>query len=208
MIPDPGSVVRRDRVTYLVPFLRVEPDLAAAETRTVTLFKPREEIPAGSYGLIESYCPDPDCDCRRVMINVVEKEHPRRYLAAISYAFDRDIKDAGPYLDPLNEQCSYAGALLRLVEQVVLRDARYVARLERHYDLVKRAAHDPTHPAYDTLRQATDSDGGWASVRQMDALLGKTDPGPEPRPVGRNDPCPCGSGKKYKHCCGRRRGRR
>jgi preprotein translocase subunit SecA len=19
---------------------------------------------------------------------------------------------------------------------------------------------------------------------------------------GRNDPCPCGSGKKYKHCCG------
>ena len=24
----------------------------------------------------------------------------------------------------------------------------------------------------------------------------------EPR-VGRNDPCPCGSGKKYKHCHGR-----
>ncbi|HJX69959.1 MAG TPA: SEC-C metal-binding domain-containing protein [Dehalococcoidia bacterium] len=21
--------------------------------------------------------------------------------------------------------------------------------------------------------------------------------------VGRNDPCPCGSGKKYKLCCGR-----
>jgi preprotein translocase subunit SecA len=21
--------------------------------------------------------------------------------------------------------------------------------------------------------------------------------------VGRNDPCPCGSGKKYKQCCGR-----
>jgi preprotein translocase subunit SecA len=20
--------------------------------------------------------------------------------------------------------------------------------------------------------------------------------------IGRNDPCPCGSGKKYKHCCG------
>jgi len=23
------------------------------------------------------------------------------------------------------------------------------------------------------------------------------------RKIGRNDPCPCGSGKKYKHCCGR-----
>ena len=22
--------------------------------------------------------------------------------------------------------------------------------------------------------------------------------------VGRNDPCPCGSGKKYKQCCGRK----
>jgi preprotein translocase subunit SecA len=33
---------------------------------------------------------------------------------------------------------------------------------------------------------------------------------PKPQPfqraigkVGRNDPCPCGSGKKYKHCHGR-----
>lgn len=23
------------------------------------------------------------------------------------------------------------------------------------------------------------------------------------RKIGRNEPCPCGSGKKYKHCCGR-----
>jgi preprotein translocase subunit SecA len=23
--------------------------------------------------------------------------------------------------------------------------------------------------------------------------------------VGRNDPCPCGSGKKYKKCCGRKK---
>ena len=23
------------------------------------------------------------------------------------------------------------------------------------------------------------------------------------KPIGRNDPCPCGSGKKYKKCCGR-----
>jgi len=24
-----------------------------------------------------------------------------------------------------------------------------------------------------------------------------------PKKIGRNDPCPCGSGKKYKKCCGR-----
>jgi preprotein translocase subunit SecA len=34
-------------------------------------------------------------------------------------------------------------------------------------------------------------------------------PGPPPEPerastkVGRNDPCPCGSGKKFKKCCGK-----
>ena len=26
----------------------------------------------------------------------------------------------------------------------------------------------------------------------------------EDRKIGRNDPCPCGSGKKYKQCCGRK----
>ena len=25
----------------------------------------------------------------------------------------------------------------------------------------------------------------------------------KPRKIGRNDPCPCGSGKKYKKCCGK-----
>jgi SEC-C motif len=29
----------------------------------------------------------------------------------------------------------------------------------------------------------------------------ETDDSPRPRKVGRNDPCPCGSGKKYKKCC-------
>ena len=29
-------------------------------------------------------------------------------------------------------------------------------------------------------------------------------PGPMPGKVGRNDPCPCGSGRKFKQCCGRK----
>ena len=28
-------------------------------------------------------------------------------------------------------------------------------------------------------------------------------PKPIPENIGRNAPCPCGSGKKYKHCCGK-----
>jgi hypothetical protein len=33
--------------------------------------------------------------------------------------------------------------------------------------------------------------------------LGKESPVPARGKVGRNSPCPCGSGKKFKHCCGR-----
>ena len=33
-------------------------------------------------------------------------------------------------------------------------------------------------------------------------LSTKTTPSNSNNKVGRNDPCPCGSGKKYKKCCG------
>ena len=36
-----------------------------------------------------------------------------------------------------------------------------------------------------------------AQAQQNNAIIRTT------AKVGRNDPCPCGSGKKYKNCCGR-----
>ncbi len=41
----------------------------------------------------------------------------------------------------------------------------------------------------------TASGNGDGTVKREPVKVGKK--------VGRNDPCPCGSGKKYKHCCGR-----
>ena len=43
------------------------------------------------------------------------------------------------------------------------------------------------------------------SLRPATRDLRQQAPAAAPRPakVGRNDPCPCGSGKKYKKCCGR-----
>ncbi|MDL2294766.1 SEC-C domain-containing protein, partial [Ruminococcaceae bacterium OttesenSCG-928-D13] len=38
--------------------------------------------------------------------------------------------------------------------------------------------------------------GGDGSVRKQPVRNAE-------KKVGRNDPCPCGSGKKYKKCCGR-----
>jgi uncharacterized protein len=43
----------------------------------------------------------------------------------------------------------------------------------------------------------------FAAHRPMAATThGKVEPRPRQSKVGRNDPCPCGSGKKYKRCCG------
>jgi hypothetical protein len=40
---------------------------------------------------------------------------------------------------------------------------------------------------------------------ELEALSVLPAAGPAPRTAGRNDPCPCGSGKKYKRCCWRKR---
>ncbi len=43
-----------------------------------------------------------------------------------------------------------------------------------------------------------------APANVMAWLRGRELPQSAPVTVGRNDPCPCGSGRKYKQCCGRR----
>ena len=44
-------------------------------------------------------------------------------------------------------------------------------------------------------------DGEWKFI---DGKIENLDPYVREEPkIGRNDPCPCGSGKKYKKCCGK-----
>ncbi len=50
----------------------------------------------------------------------------------------------------------------------------------------------------DRLQTARASHGG-----ESEAAEAKKQPARNKSDVGRNDPCPCGSGKKYKNCCGR-----
>ena len=52
----------------------------------------------------------------------------------------------------------------------------------------------PKQTASPMAKVANASRGGAAASKVTEKVEGKK--------VGRNDPCPCGSGKKYKHCCG------
>ncbi len=60
------------------------------------------------------------------------------------------------------------------------------------------------------LVQESDVEQMEARQRQRQVVTNRSDEPPQPQTVvrteekvGRNDPCPCGSGKKYKKCCGR-----
>ncbi len=60
-----------------------------------------------------------------------------------------------------------------------------------------------------TVRIMTEEDVKREQQAKITATNGATDGSEKKQPVkkgkkiGRNDPCPCGSGKKYKHCCGK-----
>ncbi len=122
---------------YVVPFHKYFPDMARAECRAATV-SGRDDLPDDEYGLLESYCEDPTCDCRRVMLNVASQKR-NDIVATVSFGFDPEDPMRGPFLDPLNCQSRHAQALLKLVA-AILEDREYVARLERHYRLVKGEA--------------------------------------------------------------------
>lgn len=56
-----------------------------------------------------------------------------------------------------------------------------------------------------TIKQSTENIGmsGQEPQRPSEQVAGKQQPVQVEEKIGRNDPCPCGSGKKYKHCHGR-----
>lgn len=85
-------------------------------------------------------------------------------------------------------------------------EARLVQR-ERKELLRRRPRRPATEGGAGVLRITQAFDFGeeglpLESLKDLQAVLrGQAPAGPAPR-VGRNEPCPCGSGRKYKKCCG------
>ena len=136
----------------MIPFYSEFPDLAVKETRSITVGG-RGDLPDGEYGFIELYCDEADCDCRRVIIDVVSPATGPKIWATINYGWEdlefyekwlHSKEDAvgckGSSLDPLNPQTEYASTFLRLFNWI-LEDQAYVERLKRHYYLFKGAIH-------------------------------------------------------------------
>jgi hypothetical protein len=169
------------------PFRELFPEIADKETRVLTAIND-PDLPPDNYILGEAYCNEPDCDCRRVFFNVISIEK-QKVVAVIAYGWESPAyyakwfggnapKDVlrdlkGPVLNKLSPQSKLAPALLEDIK-VVLQDKAYVERLKRHYQMFRTAVDEKPVTSVSVSKR-----------------------------LSRNAPCPCGSGKKYKMCCGR-----
>ncbi len=76
--------------------------------------------------------------------------------------------------------------------------AKYLKKIEIHTRLVRHRGY--TEEEYRNLQGEK-----WSQpVRSVRDSVNKIIEFPGPRKVYPNDPCPCGSGKKYKYCCGKK----
>ncbi len=60
-----------------------------------------------------------------------------------------------------------------------------------------------THSQVEMFKQSKAAGPDAPAASAQPAAGGRTAPIHKAISIGRNDPCPCGSGKKYKHCCGK-----
>lgn len=146
----------------------------------------------------DQYCLRPDCLCRAAVLQCFRitpqgaNAAPQGPNLSLRYHYDtqrfEDLERSGSNLSPesfLDSMCQvqtdFDGFL-----------AKRHAQLRRLYRLYLRR-----HP-FSEQRSAEDE-------TQVPESFHDSPPQPlrAARKPGRNDPCPCGSGKKYKKCCGR-----
>ncbi|HWF19965.1 MAG TPA: SEC-C metal-binding domain-containing protein, partial [Verrucomicrobiae bacterium] len=82
---------------------------------------------------------------------------------------------------------------------------RSASSLMAFENFLKNAPQKTTHVAPPSAFSEHQPKPGSGSdvVNEATAAMEKAKPVRSGPKVGRNDPCPCGSGKKYKHCCGK-----
>jgi hypothetical protein len=167
--------------------------------------------------VIDMYCVNPDCSCNESFLQFFDasgKERGSRVEPSAAVMIDlKSGATARPEESdlPLPEPAllaSFQGSLgdwygeLKLRMELLRRVAWKKLRFQN--DLIESAGTSPisSSPATPTLIVP-------AGRSPSPILFGKpplerdTGEGPTRPQVGRNDPCPCGSGKKFKKCCGR-----
>ena len=138
------------------------PETATRETRIISIPLPDQAFPVGTYLLREFYCPDRACDCRRVIIRIIQVDpqgDPEKPEATLTYGWGSKAHcrkwfgDTVPEseldfhltlnLELLSYQSPRAEEWLELVTDLVFSDPDYVARLGKHYRLFRSVGTKP-----------------------------------------------------------------
>lgn len=122
------------------------PKIASAETKVIINLNDNS-FPKGEYIILENYCNDKDCDCRKVMINIVKEDE---IFATIGYGWEKveyyqewvrdkklGIEMKGPSFEVAGKQSEYAKNILIFLKSYILKDPIYIKRLKKHYKLFK-----------------------------------------------------------------------
>jgi hypothetical protein len=132
-------------------------DVARAEARIVDVPHDKLGVPRGKYLLREYYCNLPDCDCRRVVVALIEfGKDSGDTVATINFGWERagyyrkwspepDLwrNMVGASLERDTEQGPHARRFLELFKHLV-KDHLLVAVFRRHYRMVKERAESAT----------------------------------------------------------------
>jgi preprotein translocase subunit SecA len=161
------------------------------------------KVPAGAEESFRQYE-------RYVMLQILDA-HWREHLAALDHLRQgihlRGYAQKNPKQEYKREAFELFGAMIESVKLEVIKTLTAVQIRtqedirpddESHVENIR-----PVHPSSgDAGAELGDSDGDVALAEA--ATRKKTQPAVrQAEKVGRNDPCPCGSGKKYKHCHGK-----
>ncbi|MGZ5570541.1 MAG: preprotein translocase subunit SecA [Usitatibacter sp.] len=155
---------------------------------------------------------------RAVMLQSIDT-HWREHLAALDYLRQgihlRGYAQKQPKQEYKREAFELFGAMLDSIKLEVTRHLMAVQiRTEEQVREAERLAEEAARAVKNVQYQHADFQGALAEeageARGADAVVAATAPAATVEPfvrsstkVGRNDPCPCGSGKKYKQCHGR-----
>jgi preprotein translocase subunit SecA len=150
---------------------------------------------------------------RDVMLRVLD-ERWKDHLLAMDYLRESVRLRAHGHVDPLIEYKREAFAMFDEMVQSVRGDTlgalfklRLVRPEKKRREVFSRDRQKLSAPAANPASFSGFAGAEMAGARTSGPRM--SDPNPEPvaprrvgKKVGRNAPCPCGSGKKYKKCCG------
>ena len=133
-------------------------------------------------GIYEELLKDPDTEVKGTVKELAEK-------------YNQDVLTMVGFLDGINDSLKIANPIETMTEDTVVSLAFDKERLYKNM-VDAKAEWLYELPQWDEIFDENTKKRLYREQKQSGTIR-------KDKKIGRNDPCPCGSGKKYKKCCGR-----